>query len=193
MLAMIINENKALNGLEVSFESKPKREVLDTLKSNGFRWHNQKKIWYAKDNEKRRQALSSLQGEDLATKKAEPKKAKAVENKYGVKVGDIFLLSFGYSMVLYDFFQVVSVTESTCRVIEIAVPCVGGGGYTPRFQAELGKTYEAKERSQWVKDQVKGDLKRIGGSKENPYISFDNGYYHARPYDGREVEEDHWD
>lgn len=190
MLAMIINENKALNGLEVSFESKPKKEVLDTLKSNGFRWHHAKKIWYAKDNTKRRQALSILQGKDLAPKKAEPK---AVENKYGVKVGDIFLLSYGYSMILYDFFQVVSVTESTCRVVEIAVPCVGGDGWRPVFKAELGKTYNPTERSNWIKDQVKGDLKRIGGSNGNPYISFDNGYYHAYPYNGREVEEDHWD
>lgn len=188
---MTITENKALNGLEVSFASKPKREVLDTLKENGFRWHNAKKIWYAKDNAKRRQTLSKLQGEDFTPKKAENK---AVENKYGVKVGDIFLLGYGYSMTLYDFFQVVSVTESTCRVVEIEAPCTdSGNGWNPKFKAELGKTYEPKERSHWVKDQVKGDLKRIGEVIGNIRISFDNGYYHAYPYDGREVEEDHWD
>lgn len=188
MLAMTINENKQLNGLEVIFENKPNASVLSTLKENGFRWHREKKLWYAKDNEKRRKAL-----EEIQNGKSETKPKKAIENKYGVKVGDIFLLSYGYSMVLYDFFQVVSVTESSCRVVEIAVPCVGGDGWRPVFQAELGKTYKPTERSNWVKDQIKGDLKRIGGNNGNPYISFDNGYYHAYPYNGREVEEDHWD
>lgn len=185
-----IIENKALNGLEVSFDIKPQREVLDTLKANGFRWHNQKKLWYAKNNEERREVLVRLQGGETISK---PRQKKAVENKYGVKVGDIFILSFGYSMTLYDFFQVVSVTESTCRVIEIEAPCTYSDYMNPRFRAELGKVYVPKERSHWVNDQVRGDLKRIGAWNGTPYIAFSNGYYHARPYDGREVEEDHWD
>lgn len=185
-----ITENKALNGLEVSFKNKPSTTVLSTLKENGFRWHREKKLWYAKDNEKRRAVLLGLQEGKTISK---PQQKKAVENKYGVKVGDIFLLSFGYSMTLYDFFQVVSVTESTCRVVEIEPTCTHGDIMTPRFQAELGKIHRRKENSHWVKDQVKGDLKRIGTWNGSPHIAFDNGYYHAYPYNGHEVEEDHWD
>lgn len=42
--------NKEVNGIELSFPSgKPAYEVLKTLKENGFRWHNQKQIWYARN------------------------------------------------------------------------------------------------------------------------------------------------
>jgi hypothetical protein len=44
---MTLTINKELNGIEVSFDSKPEQATLNTLKANGFRWHNVKKIWYA--------------------------------------------------------------------------------------------------------------------------------------------------
>ena len=40
--------NAALQGIEISFDSKPGSAVLDALKEAGFRWHHAKKIWYAK-------------------------------------------------------------------------------------------------------------------------------------------------
>lgn len=183
---MLINKNEVLNGIEVSFDAKPSTRVLDVLKTNGFRWHKVKKIWYAKETEQRLSALEALKNGVVS-----PSIKKEVANKYGVKVGDIFLLSFGYSMTLYDFFQVVSVTESSCRVVEISVPCCGGSGFNPRFKAELGKKYPRSDRSQWVKDQTKGDLKRVGVYNGSIHISI--GDHWAMPYDGREVEEDHWD
>ena len=47
---MNITENKPLNGIEVTFDKKPSSDVLTTLKDNGFRWHRQKKLWYAEYN-----------------------------------------------------------------------------------------------------------------------------------------------
>lgn len=189
---MLVTKNEALNGIEVSFDTKPSLKVLNALKDNGFRWHKTKCIWYAKMTPQRLEMLNGLEnGIVLKPKSNETKKE--ITNKYGVKVGDIFLLSYGYSMVLYDFFQVVSVTENSCRVVEIVKPYVGGDAYSPRFKAELGKKHEPASNSHWVKDQNKGDLKRIGTYGNGIYISMGNGYYHARPYDGREVEEDHWD
>lgn len=46
---MEININKEFNGIEVSFSDIPSKEIRETLKANGFRWHKFKKIWYAKN------------------------------------------------------------------------------------------------------------------------------------------------
>lgn len=181
---MIVTMNKELNGIEVMFDKKPNVSVLENLKSNGFRWHKQKKIWYAKDNEKRRQLLEHL----------EEIKPKEITNKHGVKVGDIFVLSFGYSMTLYDFFQVVSITESSARIVEIVPECVGGDGYNPQLKAELGKKYPVRANSQWIKDQEKGDIRRTSISTwgNQKMVRIDKNH-HAYEYKGEILEEDHWD
>ena len=182
-----ITENKDLHGIELIFDTKPSSDVLNTLKENGFRWHRQKKLWYAKDTAERRSVLLNLDNGNMPHKTA-GQKVKDVENIHGVKVGDIYILSFGYSMILYDFFQVVSVREKSCRIVEITIPCTYNDCMSPRFKGELGVTYPRKENSQWIKDQKRGDVKR----------TFADGHlmmrdYWMRPYDGREVEEDHWD
>lgn len=41
--------NKAVNGIELSFNGKPAYDVLKDLKENGFRWHYKKQIWYARN------------------------------------------------------------------------------------------------------------------------------------------------
>lgn len=184
---MRITENRELHGIEVTFDKKPSSDVLTTLKDNGFRWHRQKKLWYAKDTENRRAVLLNLECGNIAPKTTQ-RKVNAVENIHGVKVGDIYILSFGYSMVLYDFFQVVSVSEKSCRIVEITIPCTSNDYMSPRFKGELGVTYPRKENSQWIKDQKKGDVKRTFA---DAHLMMND--YWMRPYDGREVEEDHWD
>lgn len=57
-----VNINSALNGIELSFDSKPDATVLTTLKENGFRWHNKKKMWYAKITDDRMIIANSLSG-----------------------------------------------------------------------------------------------------------------------------------
>lgn len=64
-----INHNTALNGLEISFANKPTADTLAILKTNGFRWHNRKKIWYAKENEKTL-AVAELLTDTTTTTKA---------------------------------------------------------------------------------------------------------------------------
>lgn len=54
--------NPEKNGIEIQFDEKPDREVLDQLSKNGFRWHNRKKIWYAKQTEERLAFTNSLSG-----------------------------------------------------------------------------------------------------------------------------------
>ena len=55
-----ININAELNGIELAFENKPDNAVLSSLKENGFRWHNKKKIWYAKLTDDRMTFANSL-------------------------------------------------------------------------------------------------------------------------------------
>lgn len=174
---MKILENKELNGLEVIFDSKPSRETLDCLKLNGFRWHRQKKLWYAHDTEKRREVLERLENGKIETRQSKPKEKK---NKYGVKVGDVFVISFGYDATFYDFFQVVElVGETSVRLREIPCPgeTVATGALT--WEHRLKETHDIIEpsfRSQWIKDNEKGDLKRVSISSwdNQPHITIGN-------------------
>lgn len=45
--------NEEHKGIEIIFDAKPNEEIRDSLKENGFRWHRQKKLWYAKETEER--------------------------------------------------------------------------------------------------------------------------------------------
>lgn len=48
-IEIIIRENQELNGIEVVFSEKPSQEVIDILKSQGFRWSFKKRLWYYKN------------------------------------------------------------------------------------------------------------------------------------------------
>ena len=58
MCKVVLNEEK--NGIELSFENKPDRSTLDSIKAQGFRWHNAKKVWYAKQTDDRLTFAKSL-------------------------------------------------------------------------------------------------------------------------------------
>ena len=45
--------NEELHGIEITFKEKPEKSIRDMLKSVGFRWHNAKQLWYAKETEAR--------------------------------------------------------------------------------------------------------------------------------------------
>ena len=47
-----VRENNDKNGIEIIFGSKPSTEVLSALKSNGFKWSNFAKLWWAVRSEK---------------------------------------------------------------------------------------------------------------------------------------------
>lgn len=55
-----INLNNDLNGIEIIFEAKPNGATLEGLKACGFRWHNVKKLWYAKQTPERLALAESL-------------------------------------------------------------------------------------------------------------------------------------
>ena len=51
MMTVTINNEK--NGIEIRFDSKPETNILEKLKTNGFRWSVKQKMWYAKITEAR--------------------------------------------------------------------------------------------------------------------------------------------
>ncbi|MBO4733245.1 MAG: hypothetical protein J5662_02090 [Clostridia bacterium] len=65
-----INLNQELNGIELSFDSKPERATLDAIKAQGFRWNGKKCVWYAKQTADRltyAQTLGQIEEETPTT------------------------------------------------------------------------------------------------------------------------------
>lgn len=58
--------NNELNGIELVFEGKPENEILTAIKGAGFRWHNVKKLWYAKQTAERIALAESISGGHVA-------------------------------------------------------------------------------------------------------------------------------
>lgn len=77
MTDAIITRNTEKNGIEIAFTTKPAQIVLDTLKTAGYRWHNVKKLWYAKASEKAETAAKAItDGANVETTTESTPKAK---------------------------------------------------------------------------------------------------------------------
>ena len=157
--------NKELNGIEIRFDCKPISSTLESLKKSGFRWHRQKKFWYAKQTPERiKLAQSITDGKEIKTGTTKEKAEK--KNVFGVKVGDMFFASWGYEQTNNDFFQVIAlVGEKSVRVREVNPPIVRrdpvSGMAEDRVYKITGEILPPSPHSVFIKDQEKGDLKRI--------------------------------
>lgn len=49
----LIFRNEEHHGIELKFAEKPSYAIREELKKNGFRWHNAKRVWYAKETPQR--------------------------------------------------------------------------------------------------------------------------------------------
>ncbi len=185
-----INHNEAFKSIEIAFDGKPSEAVRDALKALRYRWHNVKKIWYGySDEETVRKAIDNATTTKKATTTA-PATEKA--NKYGVKVGDVFYLNWGYEQTNVDFFQVVAlVGEASVRVRHVLPEVVKTDAcgpmcadYTYRIVPELMR---ADTCTVFIKDSEKGDLKRVAKSKysDNPYIKVGDHFAHKIPFGNR--------
>ena len=52
--------NEEHNGIEITFSEKPGDIIRDEPKKNGFKWHNVKKVWYARNNAERLELAERL-------------------------------------------------------------------------------------------------------------------------------------
>lgn len=187
---MEIVKNQEKNGIELYFNVKPAKEILQLLKDNHFRWHNVKKCWYTRVNDKALQIVELIKNNNVSV---ETLKQKTQENELGVKVGDIFSMSWGYEQTNIDFFQVVALKGKTQVVIKEVILQVKNEKYMSHGMArdvefDVNNKHNIKilDKSYLV-DNDKGTIKKVKGTKENPYISFDLGI--ARKYKGQKLYE----
>lgn len=110
--------NNQFNGIELTFEGKPETAIRDALKELGFRWHSQKKLWYAKNTAERMALATKLSGGSSSVETAVPVSAapaREVVSKFGIKVGDILEDSWGYEQTNVEFYMVTKIV-SACKV-----------------------------------------------------------------------------
>lgn len=186
--------NQELNGIEISFYAKPIQSTLDGLKKLGFRWHRQKKIWYAKNTPERLEMAQAIaDGEEYAEqiREEEPKEKKQKaekKNVFGVKIGDIFSASWGYEQTNNDFFQVIAlVGEKSVRVREVNPPIISrdpvSGMSEDRVYKLTGELLPPAPHSVFIKDQENGDLKRLKpGYFQDEKKAMENCYFNLSSF-----------
>lgn len=165
--------NPELNGIEIGFDTKPIKATLDALKGLGFRWHNQKKVWYAKNTPERLELAQTIANiSDYAdTLKAEEKPAKKAEkvNKFGIKVGDVFCESWGYEQTNIDFWQVTELKGTTQIVLKaISKEVVRDCGFCSCMVRPVKDSFTSHYAGEEIRRTVKG-------TAENPYCNAELG------------------
>ena len=179
--------NKEHNGIELYFEEKPNKNIIDMLKANKFRWHSIKKCWYAKKTENNMKVAENISNgkiEIIENKKVE-------ENELGIKVGDIFYMSWGYEQTNVDFFRVKALRGKTQVILQQVYlemtqdKCVSGMSADRKYNS---KNYSLVKNSCFVKDNENGIVKKVLGTKEEQYINM-TSYANAYKYDGQELYE----
>ncbi len=188
---MEIVKNNECKGIELYFESKPEKNIINLLKNASFRWHNLKKCWYAKENTstlKLANKISSYLKRDITTLEFE--NSKKIENELNIKIGDIFYTSWGYEQTNINFFRVIGLKGKTQVILqEVAlkekeVEEVSGMSRDVKFYTEEASPVA---RSVFIEDNDKGIIKKVKGTKENPYISLE--FSIARLYKGQKLYE----
>lgn len=189
MCTMAINNQ--FNGIELTFEAKPAEAIRTAMKSAGFRWHRQKKLWYAKNTAERMALARQLSGQnshaDAFSKIPEiPMAVSETVSRYGIKVGDILSGSWGYSMTLVEFYKVTKIL-SPCRVEiqKIGTTCVdadrgGGERLMPNPENVIGEP----EQKTVQKD-------RYYVAEERWYIKTE--YCKISPWNGQPAYQNTWD
>lgn len=159
--------NPQFNSIEISFNEKPSEQIREALKALKFRWHSVKRVWYGYSTEaEARKAIEGKAAQDKASKPAQKAEKAPAVNKYGVQVGDIFCASWGYEQTNNDFFQVIElVGTSSVRVREVYPEITKSKaiswGSEDRVYKISRDILPPADRSVFIKDQQRGDLKRL--------------------------------
>lgn len=203
--------NKELNGVELYFIVYPLKGTRETLKHEGFKWNHKKSCWYAKQspttlstadvmeetsiNDYKMIAARTGEAVELIqpkTKEEKPEKAKtpakprtkAQLNKYGVKVGDFFNISWGYEQTNVNWFQVVELVGTvSVRVKEVYPDYESDRTFTAMsedriYKLDRSKVAPVRSNGIFIKDSEHGDLKKVQLSKWDgkPYIKIGDHY-----------------
>lgn len=194
--------NEQHHGIEITFDNRPSAATLETLKSNGFRWHRGGGYWYAKQSAERIELVKQIaEGRQGEAKKIEHKASPAKVNKYGVMVGDWFVASWGYEQTNVDFFQVVElVGASSIRVRQAAPELIenhADGLMCATRTYKLTSEIRPATRSVFIDDNERGDLKRLksysANGVSNPQFRLDSfAAAHYCGHEGTRTEYESW-
>lgn len=171
-----LNEQK--NGVEITFAAKPEQATLNTLKSNGFKWNKKGGYWYAVQSAERIALAEKIANGEQTTPNATPKAKAEKANKYGIKIGDWFYMSWGYDQTNADFFQVVALVGASSVRIRQAQPEIiseeGVSGMSAYRTYNLTSEIMPPCSTVFINDNEGGDLKRVksyaADGKSNPQI-----------------------
>lgn len=202
---MEIKRNSEHNGIELYFEGKPAAAIIAGLKERRFKWHSVKKCWYAVATAENVAFADTLTDDgqtsaSITTRATAGKIARSapVLNKYGVRVGDLFVSSWGYEQTNLNFFQVVALVGSQSVRIREVTPKIqkeeNEGGMSRYIRCSIpgpGEMLPVLTRSQFVNDQGRGDVKRIhdGINGGDVYFKVGEGGYLCYKYDGGQLYE----
>lgn len=163
----IVTTNANYNSVEVKFSDKPSETVREALKALKFRWNGKRGLWYGfADIETVKAAIDGREAPAKADSE-KPAQSKPAQNKFGVKVGDLFYATWGYEQTNADFFQVVAlVGTQSVRVRQVYPPLIEEDATGPM---SADRTYKTSSLpilppapcSVFIKDQENGDLKRL--------------------------------
>lgn len=185
-------KNDEKKGLELYFSDKPEKTVIDFLKENHFRWHNVKKCWYAKNTEHTIDCVEQIQKDEFKIAKRENKKSNF---EFDVKIGDIFVIDWGYEQTNLNFFQVVKLCGTkSVRVVEVHLTPIESHYMSgdARFVTFDINSATPLDRSHFIKDQTNGDLFRVKSYDKdafnNPSICISGRYPGSKYYGGQRYE-----
>ena len=179
-----ITPNEAFKSFEIEFNGKPSEAVRDALKSLKYRWHSVKKVWYGySDEETVKTAIENALNGVKVEKVAKPVKKAEKVNKYGVQVGDVFYMNWGYDQTNVDFYQVTElIGEQSVRIVHVnpeIVKTEGEGFMCATYTYNITKEPMRKDYGVHIKNKEKGDVKRVLKSGESLYLnmsSYANAY-----------------
>ena len=171
-----ITKNEAFNSFEILFDSKPSEEVREALKTLRYRWHKVKGVWYGYGDENTvREAIeNATKGVKVAKVTKTTTKTEKV-NKYGVEVGDVFYLNWGWEQTNVDFFQVVALVGETSVKVKHVNPEIvntdGQGFMCANYTYNITKEpMRVDTCNVFIKDSEHGDTKRVNVCGDVPYI-----------------------
>lgn len=164
-----ITKNEKFNSLEVLFSEKPGEAIRNALKALKFRWNGAKGIWYGYAEESALRSVLTRESSPADVAKTKNSKPKEKVNKYGVKVGDFFSMSWGYEQTNVDFFQVIAlVGEQSVRLRHVCPEMIKEeptGGMSARRTYNLDRSHilptPTTQYCVFINDQEKGDVKRV--------------------------------
>lgn len=126
------------------------------------------------------------------TKTQQDKPKEEIKRNHNIKVGDIFYASWGYEQTNINFFLVAElVGASSARILPVNLEVKEEETMShgmARYATFDIKDYTIISKSGFIKDCIKGDLKRIlrYGSDGKEYIKIDS-FCNAHKYNGTKL------